>query len=371
MNSFFPTVFGWTPEDLDTRARCGLPTRHGGLAIPHPVELARQERDSSARLTDGLQKALLERADHFRVDTRSARLDREKRRRERDADLRTQADDLASRLTGRAARGFEEARLRGGSSWLSFVPLDELGLSMDRAPFRDAVALRMGRELPDPLPTTCPSCGSAFDIQHALDCKKGGWVVRRHNEIVRAWKRYFEKGGSRIVHVEPLLPPLPPGAVARPSTKTTPDARADLVEREPCGRDHYYDVACLDTGAPSHLAKATALKALEDYQDKKIAENEDRVTPYGAFTPLVCSVYGTLAPSASITAHRVARRVDPDRDEHDAVLDLHSAMMQAAVIKATSLCLRARSWSVLPPVDAAGSFEDASGRVRCARFRAV
>ena len=33
------------------------------------------------------------------------------------------------------------------------------------------------------------------------------------------------------------------------------------------------------------LAKATALKALEDYQDKKIAENEDRVTSHRLSAP--------------------------------------------------------------------------------------
>jgi hypothetical protein len=46
------------------------------------------------------------------------------------------------------------------------------------------------------------------------------------------------------------------------------------------------------------------------------------------------------------------------------VLDLYAAMIQAAVIKATLLCLRARSWTVLPSVTPAGSLEDASGRIR-------
>ena len=95
----------------------------------------------------------------------------------------------------------------------------------------------------------------------------------------------------------------------------------------------------------------------------------DRVAPFGYFTPLVCSVYGTLAPASAITAHRVARNVDSGREEHDAVLDLHAVMMQVAVIKATALCLRARSWQVLPRVCAAGSMEDAAAAVRAVRPR--
>ena len=44
-------------------------------------------------------------------------------------------------------------------------------------------------------------------------------------------------------------------------------------------------------------------------------------------------------------------------------------MIQAAVIKATSLCLRARSWAVLPRADPAGSLEDAAGRLVGLRAR--
>ena len=182
---FFEKVFGWVPDAV-LRDRCALPTRHGGLGIPHPVKLATQEWEASHALTGSLQKALLERAEHFRIDPRAIQTNRMARLHARDQDLRQTADEMAKDLSGRAARGFEEARLRGGSSWLSFAPLDALGLSLDRQTFRDAVALRMGVELPDGLPSTCHSCGSATDLDHALSCKKGGWVVRRHNEVVRA-----------------------------------------------------------------------------------------------------------------------------------------------------------------------------------------
>ena len=201
-----------------------------------------------------------------------------------------------------------------------------------------------------------------MSIDHALSCKKGGWVVRRHNEVVRAWKRYFEKGGFRCVREEPTLRPLPRGVNARPSTNISADARADLVVRSENGRDDFYDVAIIDTFCSRNMEKS-AERALTSYEDYKRSAYEDRVARLGTFTPLVCSIYGTLAPSAATTAHKVARRVDPDREERDAVLDLHSAMIQAATIKATSLCLRARSWSVLPPVPAAGTLEDAAGRM--------
>ena len=134
------------------------------------------------------------------------------------------------------------------------------------------------------------------------------------------------------------------------------------------GCNHYYDVAIIDTSCPTYAGK-TAIKALSDYEGIKNKTYADRVAPLGSFAPLVCSVYGSLAPSAAATANLAARRVDPDRDERDAVLDLHGAMIQAAAIKATSLCLRARSWAVLPRPDPAGSLEDASGRMIGLRAR--
>jgi len=275
---------------------------------------------------------------------------------------------LAKLLSGRQARGFEEARLRGGSSWLSLVPLDELSLGLDRCAFRDAIALRMGLPFPDPLPSQCPSCGDPFDIDHALKCKRGGWVSRRHLEVMRAWKRYLTRGGYTTVQEEPLLRPLPPGAIARDGTTLEIDARADLVARGQGGRDWYFDVAVIDTGAPSYLTM-TSDKALRFYEERKIKKYADRVAPLGAFTPLVCSVYGTLAPSAAICAHRIAQGVDPDRDERSAVVDLHAAVLQAAVIKATSLCLRGRAWSSLPLVDVADPVEDATGMLDSAKGR--
>ena len=33
------------------------------------------------------------------------------------------------------------------------------------------------------LPALCDGCGSQFSTGHALDCRKGGLVIQRHNEI--------------------------------------------------------------------------------------------------------------------------------------------------------------------------------------------
>ena len=37
-----------------------------------------------------------------------------------------------------------------------------------------------------PMPPTCDECGAAFTLSHALDCRRGGMVIRCHNEICNA-----------------------------------------------------------------------------------------------------------------------------------------------------------------------------------------
>ena len=229
----------------------------------------------------------------------------------------------------------------------------------------------MGRPSPDPLPSQCPSCGADFDIDHALRCKKGGWVSRRHLEVIRAWKFYLSRGGFHSVREEPYLRPLPPGAVVREGTTRELDARADLVARGDGGRDWYFDIAIIDSLADRHSSGGkSSVKALTDYEKKKNTKYSDRIAPFGGFIPLISTVYGTLGPAAALFAHRVAHGVDPDREEKSAVVDLHTTVLQAAIIKATSLCLRGRSLASLPPVDVAPTFpEDAAGQLFVMRER--
>ena len=81
-------------------------------------------------------------------------------------------------------------------------------------------------------------------------------------------------------------------------------------------------------------------------------------------------MYGTLAPAASKLANQVARQVDPEREERDAVLDLHQVVLQTSILKAASLCLRARSWATLPFVSAIDELEDAAAWMTASDARA-
>ena len=83
-------------------------------------------------------------------------------------------------------------------------------------------------------------------------------------------------------------------------------------------------------------------------EEQKRSKYEERMAPYGDFAPLICSVYGTLAPESAKLLTRITRGLDKEQDK-DAAMWMARAQLQTAIIKATSLCLRSRSASKIPP----------------------
>ena len=73
----------------------------------------------------------------------------------------------------------ELACAKGASSWLTLLPIADEGYDLNKELFWDLIRIRYGYQLKR-MPTTC-ECGSSFDLQHALSCKKGGFVSLQHN----------------------------------------------------------------------------------------------------------------------------------------------------------------------------------------------
>ena len=63
------------------------------------------------------------------------------------------------------------AKEKDASSWLTTLPLDWLGYTLNRQEFRDSIALRYKVML-----AHC-GCGNEDNIDHSLSCKKGGYVI--------------------------------------------------------------------------------------------------------------------------------------------------------------------------------------------------
>ena len=91
------------------------------------------------------------------------------------------------------------------SSWLTMLPIAKYGFALSNQQFLDSICLRHGWEI-SKLPTTCP-CGSKFDVQQSMCCKKGGFVTIRHNDL----RDLTSKILSEVCYnteIEPILVPL-------------------------------------------------------------------------------------------------------------------------------------------------------------------
>ena len=171
---------------------------------------------------------------------------------------------------------------------------------------------------------------------------------RRHDEVKKAWVTLFKKVSTTVVE-EPFLP-LPDGLrTTKKSTTLDLDARADVYVRgisRPLSND-YFDVAVIDTGTKSHVNKKS-MTALRDKEKRKRDKYEERVQVVGTFTPLVCSVFGTLGPDAAKTLQLTVKGLDEEQPEKSNMIALQRVYLQTSIIKATSMCLRNRSADVPP-----------------------
>ena len=61
------------------------------------------------------------------------------------------------------------------------LPLIDEGYVLNKQAFTDIIKIRYGWQL-QRLPENCV-CGLKFNIEHALSCKKGGFVTIRHNKV--------------------------------------------------------------------------------------------------------------------------------------------------------------------------------------------
>ena len=62
------------------------------------------------------------------------------------------------------------------------MPIQEQNLNLNKQEFCDALRIRYNMKLAN-LPLKCV-CGEMFSVDHALICKKGGFISKRHDNIL-------------------------------------------------------------------------------------------------------------------------------------------------------------------------------------------
>ena len=114
-------------------------------------------------------------------------------------------------------RAVQRAVTHKTGAWLTAMPTARNGNKLCAAEWRDGIAFRYGTE-PTGLQPRCDGCGEEFDADHALKCRKGGLIIRRHNDVCGELQRLAEMNwpgtygarASHIRHGDSSLPELRP-----------------------------------------------------------------------------------------------------------------------------------------------------------------
>ena len=116
--------------------------------------------------------------------------------------LQDRAEYIRGVAPQKVQRALDLAAEKGSSVWLTVLPLREMGFNLNKREFRDAIKLRYDWPVDD-IPSTCV-CGDAFTVDHAMICKRGGFVTQRHNEL-RDLEAELLNMVCTDVEIEPVL----------------------------------------------------------------------------------------------------------------------------------------------------------------------
>ena len=157
----------------------------GGLGIINPVREAVSQFRTSVRVTTPLVKQILHQSKggplqpsetvHELLEVKyEIQQDKQK-------ELASIDSHVSEYLSSTLKKAKELASEKGASNWLTALPIAEHGFCLHKGAFRDALCLRYNWR-PPRLPSHC-SCGSSFQVDHALSCPYGGFPSIRHNEL--------------------------------------------------------------------------------------------------------------------------------------------------------------------------------------------
>ena len=326
----------------DERKLLSLPPRLGGMGLILPLELSGKEFDFSRASTKILSDAIIHQQKELpsSLDERT-RETKSKIRKERRDDQAALLEDLRTRMTNSQKRSNDIACESGASNWLTTLPLEEKGFYLSKREFWDAINLRYSWPITR-LPSKC-ACGSAFDVSHALSCKKGGFVTQRHNEL-RDFTADLLSEVCPDVCVEPHLEELSGETMTNRTANTANEARLDISARNVWSRNQraFFDVRVFNPNARRFQNQTLSQTYLANEREKKRCYNE-RVLQVenGTFTPLVFSVHGGMSPECKIFYKRLSQLLSEKRNENYAtVATWVRTRTSFALLRYALMCLR-------------------------------
>ena len=341
-NDFVPSLFGCKVKDL-VRRLIALPPKLGGMGITNPTDIADNEYENSIRLTQNLTKMIINQDRFGSIDENEVNEIKKSIAKEREMKQKEQLKSIldSDDLTEMERKKIEICQEPGASNWLTALPLREAGFSLNKQEFKDALAIRYNISIKG-LPETC-ACGSEFTCDHAMICKKGGFISLRHNDLRDITYELLSEV-CKGVENEPMLQPLTGETLKYQTAKTENNARLDVSALGFWCRDQraFFDIRVFDPVAPSH-AHQSLDAAHSKQENEKRRQYEDRIlhVEHASFTPLVFTIAGGMSKCTKKFFSRLGEMLAEKRLQPKSVISSWiRCRVSFSLLRSAARCLR-------------------------------
>ena len=255
--TFLPALTSQDAPDDCLRDLFGLPCHAGGVGIPNPCVMSKNQFSNSLSVTVPLVELLINQSDSMPMEVLVAQ--GHIKWRVHVANHRAIYDRsivICANLPPPLQNLFDIANEKGSSTWLSVIPLRSHGYHLYKEAFRDGLCLRYGWD-PSRLPEACV-CGVPFSVNHALNCPCGGLPSLRHNNLRDITTSLFKEVCHNVI-TEPVLHPLS-GETLHPRSAITDDnAQSDIKVDGFWGcrqQSSFFDIKIFNPTASTYLTKS-------------------------------------------------------------------------------------------------------------------
>ena len=340
LTEFLPTLFGGKQiSDLERRIMA-LPVRLGGLGIPILAEITGQEYSNSKFASSDLVNSIISQDNAWNYNNENGKCKKKRIHLAKRSHQQDQWRSLREKMSNDQRKLNDLACEDGASLWLTTIPLEDEGYSLTKQQFRDLVSLRYGWQL-SRMPEKC-ECGSRFTVDHALSCKKGGFISLRHN-ILRNITSSLLAEVCKDVCVEPLLTPITGENLPR-SANTSNEARADISARGfwETGQVAFFDLRVFNPMATRYVDQDLSKSFEVNEKEKKRAYNERiQNIEHGTFTPLVFACTGGMGRECKKFYARLAEAIAKKRKtRYSSCVTWVRRKIIFSLIKSITTCIR-------------------------------
>ena len=342
-NCFIKSLFnGYECNNLE-RELFELPANYGGLGIINPSKISDREYHNSRILTQEGSELIKNQQLIYNVNPNklkevknSIKCEKSKQHEDTLMKIKQTLENDKYRL-----KLLESSIEPTAYNWLTTIPLVDHDFYLDKTAFWDSIRIRYNIPLKY-LPSRC-ICGQIFNLEHALSCKKGGFITLRHNDL----RDFTAEQLSEVCHdvrLEPQLKPLTGEVYHYATSNTTEEARVDVSARGfwVRGQLAFSDIRVFNPLAKCYNAKNLKSIFATHEKEKKRSYNQRIIeTENGSFTPLVFACTGGMSRECGKFYSRLADLIATKKNLHKStVMGWLRAKLSFNLLRSVNICIR-------------------------------